>query len=172
MTALFAISAHTFATPATDSSVNKLFQTVDIISVLDQYLKSNIDDIDKQAIAIVRSHSGHAEMNTDEHLLSIKISSILQEMSNSLIHNPDTLNAFKQVYKNNFTEEELNSYIQFLATPEGQSIFKKSILISNEFSNLGKKMMENQINSPEFQQKYGKQIHDILQQLKSLNMNK
>lgn len=156
---------------ATDQSVNQLFQQVDFTQILEESVKKMQPEIDKIAEYRIKAYTGTKQLDINQHLIAIKMSQLMQDVFNQLIHNSQTLTNIKTVYKNNYTEEEILAYIQFLKTQEGKSIFYKSLKVSDDISKIGQEMTENFINSPEFNQKYGAQIRAIENELKPLHQN-
>lgn len=55
--------------------------------------------------------------------------------------------------QNVYTEEEVQAYIKFLSTPEGQSINRKETEIVNQMQNYFQSLAENSFHTANFEQK-------------------
>lgn len=165
----FAFSSMTFATPATDQSINLFFNNLNLTEMFEVYQNKNTAAYDREADQIIKQYAGHSALTTDEHLLSIKLSLLLQNFSKDFIRSPEIKTELKKIYKEKFTEEEMQAYIKFLAPPEGRSIFYKSIEISGDLSEMGSNIMHKVMQTPEFEKKYSKQVTEIMQQLHELS---
>lgn len=119
-------STSLYATPATDSTINRFIQ----LSELNSTLNNNINELqpyfDSQAEEIIQSISPNHELDANEITISLKLSQKMFDMTKKTVTSPQAINTVKQVIKNIYTEEEILAYNKFLSTPEGKSINQKS----------------------------------------------
>ncbi|MBJ9952559.1 MULTISPECIES: DUF2059 domain-containing protein [unclassified Acinetobacter] len=129
---LCCITVSSFASPATDKSVDKLMQLSNITEIFRQSTRDMQPYFDEQAEDLVRQVTGAQTLNIDQQNAALQISALYSDVQQKLITDPEYLDLFKSLFKKTFTEEEIQANIAFLSTPLGQSINQKMNLLMTE----------------------------------------
>ncbi|ULJ62333.1 DUF2059 domain-containing protein [Wielerella bovis] len=147
--ALSLFSQSVWAAPPSDASLQKLVTILRVEEQFDQQIKQEQELIEKQIINSWKEHPLVQLSPDKEKQLIALIQRTLQETAkigtdkNSLQIYIDT---WIQVAKKHYTQEEVDAMIQFYTSPVGQSIMKKSDLISEEYMEIMKPIMQEQSN--------------------------
>jgi hypothetical protein len=91
-----------------------------------------------------------------------QIAEITASFSSKLISDPKFMQMLKNVYMQTFTEEEVLANIQFLETPLGQSINKKSSKMMSEIMRNSIAMSAEMMQDPAIQLEMNRQIEKTL----------
>lgn len=157
-----------FASAPTNASVQKVIELSHINQILAENMKNIGITLDQQAIKIVQKQTGHQNLNPQEQKAAQDISQITKNNTTQLIQQANMPLLISQLFKKYYSEEELQVYIQFLTTPEGQSITKKQpLLVQETLQN-----MMSTFSNPQNQANQQKNIKDIDNILKSLPKEK
>ena len=129
---LCVLSTASFAKPATEASVEKALKLGDLKGTLAQSQQEMRPVYDQQAEEIIKNIFKTSTLNTEQQKAAKQIAEITASFSSKLISDPKFMQMLKNVYMQTFTEEEVLANIQFLETPLGQSINKKSSKMMSE----------------------------------------
>ncbi len=94
-----------------------------------------------------------------------QIADVTASFSQKLISDPKFLQMLKNVYMQTFTEEEVLANIQFLETPIGQSINKKSSKMMAEIMRNSIEMSTTMMQDPATQKEINQRVEKILKPL-------
>ena len=157
-------STSLYATPATDSTINKFIQ----LSELNSTLNNNINELqpyfDSQAEQIIQSISSNNELDANEIAISLKLSQKMFDMTKKTVTSPQTIKTVKQVIKNIYTEEEILAYNKFLSTPEGKSINQKSSQAMMEIQTAIEDLATQTMKNSDYEKEIIKIIEPLAQQ--------
>ena len=106
---LCCITVSSFASPATDKSVDKLMQLSNISEIFKQSTRDMQPYFDDQAEALVRQVTGAQTLNIDQQNAALQISALYSDIQQQLVTDPEYLNMFKSLFKKTFTEEEVQA---------------------------------------------------------------
>ena len=157
-------STSLYATPATDSTINRFIQ----LSELNSTLNNNINELqpyfDSQAEEIIQSISPNHELDANEITISLKLSQKMFDMTKKTVTSPQAINTVKQVIKNIYTEEEILAYNKFLSTPEGKSINQKSTQAMMEIQKAIEDLATQTMKNSDYEKEIIKIIEPLAQQ--------
>lgn len=157
-------STSLYATPATDSTINRFIQ----LSELNSTLNNNINELqpyfDSQAEEIIQSISPNHELDANEITISLKLSQKMFDMTKKTVTSPQAINTVKQVIKNIYTEEEILAYNKFLSTPEGKSINQKSTQAMMEIQKAIEDLATQTMKNSDYEKEIIKIIEPLVQQ--------
>ncbi|MCX5469514.1 DUF2059 domain-containing protein [Acinetobacter nematophilus] len=159
---LCCITVSSFASPATDKSVDKLMQLSNITEIFRQSTRDMQPYFDEQAEDLVRQVTGAQTLNIDQQNAALQISALYSDIQQKLITDPEYLDLFKSLFKKTFTEEEIQANIAFLSTPLGQSINQKMNLLMTEVMQETTQFSQRQMLKAENQQVIKDKMEAIL----------
>lgn len=159
------LSMAIFASPATEKSVNTLLELTNISHVLDQTTTDMQPLFDQKAEDLIRQLTNSQTFSIDEQNVALQISALLSQTHQQIINNPKYKKLFHDIYKDTYSEEELQAYIAFLNTPLGQSINQKSNKLISEIFTQTTEFSEKTMATPEFQKVFEEKLATILQPL-------
>ncbi|OTG57927.1 hypothetical protein B9T36_13245 [Acinetobacter sp. ANC 4204] len=160
--ALCVLSTASFAKPATEASVEKALKLGDIKGTLAQSQQEMRPVYDQQAEEIIKNIFKTSTLNPEQQKAAKQIAEITASFSSKLISDPKFMQMLKDVYMQTFTEEEVLANIQFLETPLGQSINKKSSKMMSEIMRNSIAMSAEMMQDPAIQQEMNRQIEKTL----------
>ncbi|MBF7696420.1 DUF2059 domain-containing protein [Acinetobacter rathckeae] len=153
-----------FASAPTDASVQQAIQLSHVNEMLNESVKNLGSVLDQQAIKIVQKRTGHETLNAQEQKAAQDIGQILKNNTNNLLQQADMPLLISNLFKKYYSEDELQVYIKFLSTPEGQSINKKQPLVVQETVQNVMNILSNK-QTQTAQQQASQQVADILNSL-------
>ncbi|WP_043972233.1 DUF2059 domain-containing protein [Acinetobacter sp. NBRC 110496] len=157
---------NTFASPAQSKSVKELVQLSDLEHVLNTSLDEMQPTLDLEAETILLRVLGKEKLTTtQEHLAVLELSQLLKETSSKVFARPETLQAIEKIYADALSEKEVQAYLKFLKTPEGQSINQKTLLISTNIFQYMSNISQKTLSDPEQSSQLKAQFLTILQPL-------
>ncbi|WP_335956987.1 DUF2059 domain-containing protein [Acinetobacter bereziniae] len=159
---LCCMTVSSFASPATDKSVDKLMQLSNITEIFKQSTRDMQPYFDEQAEDLVRQVTGAQTLNIDQQNAALQISALYSDVQQKMITDPEYLALFKSLFKKTFTEEEIQANITFLSTPLGQSINQKMNLLMTEVMQETTKFSQKQMLKAENQKVIKDKMEAIL----------
>lgn len=162
---LSALSAASFAKPATEASVEKALKLSDIRGALAQSQQDMRPVYDLQAEEMLKNIFKTPALNAEQQKAARQIAEVMGSFSNQLISDPKFMQMIKAVYMQTFSEEEVLANIQFLETPLGQSINKKSSKMMSEIMRNSITMSAQLMQDPAVQREMNRKIEKILKPL-------
>ncbi|WP_336035558.1 DUF2059 domain-containing protein [Acinetobacter bereziniae] len=159
---LCCMTVSSFASPATDKSVDKLMQLSNITEIFKQSTRDMQPYFDEQAEDLVRQVTGAQTLNIDQQNAALQISALYSDVQQKMITDPEYLALFKSLFKKTFTEEEIQANIAFLSTPLGQSINQKMNLLMTEVMQETTKFSQKQMLKAENQKVIKDKMEAIL----------
>ena len=154
-----------YASPATEESVTKLIQLSELNTLLDQSAHDMQPYFDQQAEDLIKQVTATKTLNIDAQNAALQVSALLSDLHQQMIHNPKFIQMFKETFKKNYTEEELQAYISFLSTPMGQIINKKTNKVMSEIHTQTAQLSEQSMTTPEYQEAFKTKLMAIIQPL-------
>ena len=162
---LCGLSFATFAQPATEVSVEKALKLSDISGTLAQSQQDMRPIYDQQAEEVIRNIFKIQQLNAEQQKAAKQIADVTASFSQKLISDPKFIQMLKRVYMQTFTEEEVLANIQFLETPIGQSINKKSSKMMAEIMRNSIEMSTAMMQDPTTQKEMNQRVEKILKPL-------
>jgi hypothetical protein len=159
---LCCLTMESFASPATDKSVDKLMQLSNITEIFKQSTRDMQPYFDEQAEDLIRQVTGAQTLNIDQQNAALQISALYSDVQQKLVTDPEYLNMFKSLFKKTFTEEEIQANIAFLSTPLGQSINQKMNLLMTEIMQETTQFSQKQMLKAENQKALKEKMDSIL----------
>ena len=156
------LSFTAFAKPATEASVEKALKLSDISGTLAQSQQEMRPIYQQQAEDTIKQIFKTSNLNAEQQKAANQIADITASFSNKLISDPKFMQMLKDVYQKTFTEEEVLANIQFLETPIGQSINKKSSKRMSEVMRNSIDMSAQMMQDPATQREINRQIEKTL----------
>jgi hypothetical protein len=156
------IATFSYASPATDKSIDQLMQLSNISEILKQSTRDMQPYFDEQAEDLVRQVTGAQTLNIDQQNAALQVSAVYSEVQQKLISDPEFMQLFKSLFKKTFTEEEIQANIAFLSTPLGQSINQKMNLLMTEIMQESAKFSQQQMLKTENQKALKDKMESIL----------
>ena len=160
--ALCTLSLTSFAKPATEASVEKALKLSDIQGTLAQSQQEMRPVYQQQAEDTIKQIFKTSNLNAEQQKAANQIADITASFSNKLISDPKFMQMLKESYQKTFTEEEVLANIQFLETPLGQSINKKSSKMMSEVMRNSMEMSTQMMQDPATQREINRQIEKTL----------
>ncbi|MEB3768204.1 DUF2059 domain-containing protein [Acinetobacter sp. MD2] len=130
--AFSAYSSTSFASPVKPASVEQLMQLVQVDKMLKDSTQAMHPVFEQQARDGVQKYTGHQTLTAQDLEAVQKMTALLQDMMSNIFKNLNTEQMIRNIYQQSFTEEEVQAYIRFLKTPEGQSINAKTPVIMQQ----------------------------------------
>ena len=169
-TSIFTLSTH--AAAAKEQTIEKLMQISDIKGLIKEANQELKPMFDAQAQAILKDALKTPSLNAEQILAAEQISALMSKMSSDILEDPRFYTLLKTSFQNTFTEEEAQANIQFLSTPIGQSINKKSAALMGDVMRQSQALAEQSFQNPEKRDSFMQSIHAILQPLLAEKTNK
>lgn len=163
--ALCTLSFSTFAKPATEASVEKALLLGDIKGTLAQSQQEMRPVYEQQAEEMLKNMFKTTTLNAEQQKAAQQIADITASFSAKLISDPKFMQMLKDVYMQTFSEEEVLANIQFLETPIGQSISKKSSKMMSEIMRNSIEMSAQMMQDPTIQDEINQQVAQTLEPL-------
>ena len=126
----FMCSTTAFAETPTKSSIQQLMQLLDAKAQYEQELKYSEQSYQEMMQQVIDSQIDHLDEKKQKklHNFSTEMLDILMQESQWAQIEPETIKIWQDIY----SQEEINSMIQYYQTPIGQSILKKMPLASEK----------------------------------------
>lgn len=159
------LSTASFAKPATEASVEKALKLSDIRGALAQSQQDMRPVYNLQAEEMLKNIFKTPALNAEQRKAAGQIAEVMGAFSNQLISDPKFMQMIKAVYMQTFSEEEVLANIQFLETPLGQSINKKSSKMMSEIMRNSITMSAQLTQDPAVQREMNRKIEKILKPL-------
>jgi len=156
------IQSSSFATPATDKSIDKLMQLSNVSEIFKQTARDMQPYFDEQAEGLVRQITGSQTLNIDQQNAVLQISALYSDTQQQIVTNSEFIKMFKALFKKTFTEEEVLANIAFLSTPLGQSINQKMSPLMTELMQETTKFSQEQMLKVENQKILKEKMETIL----------
>ncbi len=96
---LCCMTVSSFASPATDKSVDKLMQLSNITEIFKQSTRDMQPYFDEQAEDLVRQVTGAQTLNIDQQNAALQISALYSDVQQKMITDPEYLALFKSLFK-------------------------------------------------------------------------
>ncbi|MEB3754629.1 DUF2059 domain-containing protein [Acinetobacter sp. MD2(2019)] len=130
--AFSAYSSTSFASPAKPASVEQLMQLVQVQKLLKETSQSMSPVFEQQARTSIQNYTGHQTLTAQDLEAVKKLTNLYLDTMSDIFKNLNTEQMIRNIYQQSFTEEEVQAYIRFLKTPEGQSITAKTPVIMQQ----------------------------------------
>ncbi|MCG2573178.1 DUF2059 domain-containing protein [Acinetobacter sp. ME22] len=161
----YTISKNTFATPAQSSSVNEMMNLINAEQLFKATINSSQPRFQQLSEKMIKDYTGHQTFTEQDQIAVKKLSNLLTNTVENSIQQAKPIEIIKNIYMEQFSEEEIQAYIRFLKSPEGQSINQKMPIILQttiqEMDQMGTKIFKD----PKLKQQITQQIVDILKPL-------
>ena len=152
LTSVF-ITPTAIATPAKASSVEHLLQLSEVDVVIQSTLAELQPHFEAESESIILRITGSDQLDAQQLIASQEIAQLLFDTTKQIMTQPQVKLKIKDIMQTVYTEEEVQAYIKFLSTPEGQSINRKETEIVNQMQNYFQSLAENSFHTANFEQK-------------------
>ena len=159
------MSSALMAQPVQEKTLDHLIELSNFTGMIAQSNQNMRPMFDAQAEDILKNNLGVLELSTEQKLVAQKISLLLQKTNEAIISNPKFLHMIRKNFQQTYTEEEAQAYIQFLSTPMGQSINRKSSVMTNNILQETLAISNEILNQPLQMQKFNEQLASLIQPL-------
>ncbi|MBF7683273.1 DUF2059 domain-containing protein [Acinetobacter sp. B5B] len=126
--------ATAFATPAQLDTAQKIVQ----LTQLENEFNTNVSNLQSmyisQATKLVTDYTNHQTLTAADNQAIEKIIQLFNKNTATIAKSVDVKQVGSEIYRQNYTEEELQAYKKFLESPEGLSIIKKMPTFSSNFN--------------------------------------
>lgn len=114
-----------FASPAQPATAQKIVE----LTQLENEFNTNIRNLQSmyinQATALVKQQTNHQTLTAADNQAIEKIMQIFNRNTTTISKSVDVKQIGSELYRQSYTEEELQAYKRFLESPEGLSVVKK-----------------------------------------------
>jgi hypothetical protein len=159
------MSSALMAQPVQEKTLDHLIELSNFTGMIAQSNQNMRPMFDAQAEDILKNNLGVLELSTEQKLVAQKISLLLQKTNEAIISNPKFLHMIRKNFQQTYTEEEAQAYIQFLSTPMGQSINRKSSVMTNNILQETLAISNEILNQPLQMQRFNEQLTSLIQPL-------
>ncbi len=149
------------AAPAQNSSVDKLLKLSEIDVFIQDTLQALHPHFEAESENIILSMTGSDQLDAEQLIVSQEIAQLLFDTTEQIMTQPQVKLKIKEMMQTLYTEEEVQAYINFLSTPEGQSINRKETQMANEMQLYFRELAQNSFQNAQFEQK----LEDVMTQL-------
>ena len=164
-TVLSAGSTFAIAAPANPTSVQQLMQ----LSHVDQLVQNSVQGMQpffvEQSTKIVKNYTGHTQLSQKDLSAVQQLANVIQSSTNDMIKQANIGTVVQSIYAKTFTEEEVQAYIKFLSTPEGQSINNKTPVLMAEMGQQMNSVTNRVLSDKNNQMRIQSQVNNILNTL-------
>lgn len=155
------VAPMTIAAPAKASSVEQLLQLSELDVVIQSTLAELQPHFEAESESIILRMTGGDQLDAHQLIASQEIAQLLFDTTKQIMTQPQVKLKIKDIMQTVYTEEEVQAYIKFLSTPEGQSINRKETEIVNQMQNYFQSLAENSFHTANFEQK----LEDVMTRL-------
>lgn len=125
----FSLSTSVFASAPQEDSIKQAIELSHVSEILTKTIDVTNATFHEQATQRVKRRTGHTELTAQDIEAVDKISKIMSQSLSNMMQTINITQLTENAFRKYYTEEELQVYIKFLSSPEGQSINKKSPLL-------------------------------------------
>lgn len=162
---LTTLSLAAYAQPATEASAKKAIELSNMKGILLQSQQEMRPVFDTQAEEMLKNMFKTTTLNPEQQKAANQIAEVTANFSNKLIADPKFMQMLQDVYQQTFTEEEVLANIEFLKTPLGQSINKKSSTMMSKIMQNSLEMSSQMMQDPKTQEEVNQKIAQIMMPL-------
>lgn len=119
------------ATPS-DQSIQQLFKVMNIEKITLETIQHIKPQIAEQADQMVKMVVKHDKLSDKEQKVSNQIADQMYKQTLTFISWKELQPIYTQVYKETYTQEEVQAQIDFYSTPTGQSILNKTPIVTQK----------------------------------------
>ena len=159
------MSSALMAQPVQEKTLDHLIELSNFTGMIAHSNQNMRPMLEAQAEDILKNNLGVLELSSEQKHVAQKISLLLQKTNEAIISNPKFLHMIRKNFQQTYTEEEAQAYIQFLSTPMGQSINRKSSIMTINILQETLAISNEILNQPLQMQKFNEQLASIIQPL-------
>jgi hypothetical protein len=104
----------------------------------------------KHSEQVIKDYTGHQTLTEQDQVAAQKLSKIFVNTVEVFLQQAKPIEIIQNIYTKQLSEEEVQAYIRFLKSPEGQSINKKCRLFCNRPSSKLTKLLKNSLKIRNF----------------------
>ncbi|MCF9033432.1 DUF2059 domain-containing protein [Acinetobacter nectaris] len=161
----FSLSNSVFASVPQEASIKQAIKLADINETLTETIKATSATFNEQAALMVKRRTGHTTPTVQDTDAAHKISQIMSQNITDMMQALDINKLTEDAFRKYYTEEELQVYIKFLSSPEGQSINKKSPILVQDIMKSFSNTFQNNIELKEKMKASNNEMQAILKSL-------
>ncbi|WP_151710280.1 DUF2059 domain-containing protein [Acinetobacter brisouii] len=159
---LMSCAVTAFASPAQPKSVDELLKLANI----DQTIQNSINNMQpyyyQQGVTIVKDYTQHTTLNQQELNAASQLSQLMLGTTRNILTQSNFHDVMQKIYAQQFSEQEVQAYIRFLKTPEGQAINRKTPALIAETSKQMAQISTSVMQQPQMKQQLQVQVANIL----------
>lgn len=122
------------ASPAKPASVDELMQLSNAEKLVKESVNSYTPYFQKHSEQVIQNHTGHQTLTEQDQVAAQKLSKIFVNTVEVFLQQEKLIEIIKNIYMEQFSKEEIQAYIRFLKSPEGQSINQKMPIILQQIA--------------------------------------
>ncbi|WP_111893307.1 DUF2059 domain-containing protein [Acinetobacter sp. MB5] len=153
------------ASPAKPASVDELIQLSNAEKLVKESVNSYTPYFQKHSEQVIKNYTGHQVLTEQDQIAAHKLTNIFLSTVEIFLQQAKPVEIVKNIYTKQLSEEEVQAYIHFLKSPEGQSINQKMPIILQQTAQQINQVTENLTQDKKFQQQMTQQIADVLKPL-------
>ncbi len=127
-----ALSSTSFAAAPSDQSIQQLFKVMNLEQLTQETMLQLKPQLANQATQMVSMITHHSELNAKEQKVAQQVTEKLYSKTSEMVSWKYLQPIYTQVYKEAYSQEEVQAQIDFYATPIGQSILKKTPIVAQK----------------------------------------
>lgn len=151
-----------FAAQPTDQSIQQLFKVMDLAKLTQQTIEQLKPQLDEQANQIVQMITKKDKLSVKEQDVAKQISKKMYDQTMQMLAWKDLAPIYTQVYKESFSQEEIQAQTDFYSSAIGQSILTKTPIVAQKTMSLMSDRMREAVLSQT------RDLKDIFKQLDDL----
>ena len=141
------IASLSYATVPTNESIQKLFKVMNIAQLTQDTIKQIHPQLLDQSKQMVRMVVNSESLDSNQQKIAEELANNMLKQALDMTSWEKLLPIYTQVYKESFTEEEINAQTKFYSTAMGQSILKKTPVVAEKTMAFMNKGMQEAIMS-------------------------
>ena len=140
-------SCISFAAAPTEASIQKLFDIMNLDQLTQDTMLQLKPQFAAQANQMVKMMAEGDELNNKQQKVADQITEKMYQQSLKMISWKEMQPIYLQVYKDAYTQEEIQAQIDFYASAIGQSILKKTPIVTEKTMSLMNGRIEQSIQT-------------------------
>lgn len=161
----YSFSQTALATPTQPASVQELIRLSNAEQLVKEAVKNYAPYFQKHSEQVIKDYTGHQTLTEQDQVAAQKLSKIFVNTVEVFLQQAKPIEIIQNIYTKQLSEEEVQAYIRFLKSPEGQSINKKMPIILQQTVQQINQATEKLTQDKKFQQQMTQQIADVLKPL-------
>lgn len=121
-----------FAAPASDQQIQQLLKIMNLDQLVPNIIQQIRPQLDQQAYYTIQSAVGHEKLSPQEQVIANELADKLYQQSLESVSWEQMQPIYLKIYKDVYDANEVQAQIDFYSSTAGQSILKKTPLVTQE----------------------------------------